>query len=344
MTRSKVVGGKFGFPITFPQKPSFPEFLTGNPALLSNARSGIKLIIDQLKPPQVWLPSYLCPTIISAIDQKISRINFFPISDSLTLVSDEFLSLLRPHDLFLFIDYFGFPFDEGIIEEVKHCGCTVLRDCSQALFFDFKNDKLSDFHLFSPRKFLGVPDGGILQMRYNHMLNLTSLLPPGDASFPFLFQALLLRREFDIYGGSRAWFDLFKKGEAFFSPGNYRMSELSEHLLHFAFNYHEIQLTRRQNFLYLLERLKHIALFSVLPESVVPLGFPIKVPDRDGLQKELFKYSIYPPIHWNIAQAVPEEFFQSHNLSQEIMTLPCDQRYDESDMEYIVNAIMELIG
>ncbi len=45
---------------------------------------------------------------------------------------------------------------------------------------------------------------------------------------------------------------------------------------------------------------------------------------------------IYPAVHWPIADVVPPEFETSHRLAGEIMTLPCDQRYDRSDMERIL--------
>ena len=48
---------------------------------------------------------------------------------------------------------------------------------------------------------------------------------------------------------------------------------------------------------------------------------------------------IYPPIHWSLSGLVPDTFVESHRLSLETMSLPCDPRYDERDMDRMIEAI-----
>ena len=67
---------------------------------------------------------------------------------------------------------------------------------------------------------------------------------------------------------------------------------------------------------------------------------PILVPDgkRDGLKRYLIKKGIYCPIHWPVGKyhRLDErtEYIYKNELS-----LVCDQRYTEEDMERIVKAI-----
>ena len=69
-------------------------------------------------------------------------------------------------------------------------------------------------------------------------------------------------------------------------------------------------------------------------EDNIPSGFPIKVKERDALQKTLAdKYRIYCPVHWRVS---------NNKLSQEILTLPCDYRYNEDHMEYILHVFKKL--
>ncbi len=341
--QQKLIGGKFGFPVSFPEVSQFPGFLQGNPILLFNARSGIKLVLDQLKPARIWLPSYLCPTIISAVDQAQVKIKFYEVDASLKVASTTFLSDLEPKDLFLCIDYFGFPFDQDLLQQVKSKECHILRDCSQALFFDWQLDSISDFHLFSPRKFLGVPDGGILQMAEKSQLPQPELCEPDVVTLSLLIKAMIFRRDFDLNGNEQRWYDLFKQGESQFKPLYSSMSDLTKVLLKDGFNYEAIMNQRRKNYLVLLENISWIALFDDLADEVVPLGFPIRIPNRDAFQKKLFASKIFPPIHWDISRVVPSEFTQSHRLSNEILTIPCDQRYDEQDMEFISTTILNVI-
>lgn len=340
----KLIGGKFGLPQLFLATPCLPTFLSGDPILLFNARSAIKLIVDQLKPRRVWLPSYLCPTILTAIDANISDIKYYPLNEHLIVISDDFLPEIQPNDLFICIDYFGFQFEQSVLEEVDQSGCKILRDCSQALFFDFQKDIISDYHVFSPRKFLGVPDGGILYTKNKGELSTNYLTPPDEQAVANLLQAVILRREFDIYGENRDWYEFFKKGESFLKPSYSSMSDLSRTLLKFGFNYETIRNQRRKNYLDLAMKLSHLALFPSLPEDVVPLGFPIVLPNRDDIRIRLYEFDIYPPIHWDISKAVPTMFIESHKLAKHIMTLPCDQRYDEEDTSFMADCLLRLVG
>jgi hypothetical protein len=113
------------------------------------------------------------------------------------------------------------------------------------------------------------------------------------------------------------------------------MSELSSLLLYNSINFQEVVSQRRENYLELLDVLYKCALFPRLPETVAPSGFPLCLRDRDAAQKMLFEHEIYPPVHWPLGNAVPQEFEESHRLSRQILTLPCDQRYGRSDMQQI---------
>jgi dTDP-4-amino-4,6-dideoxygalactose transaminase len=157
-------------------------------------------------------------------------------------------------------------------------------------------------------------------------------------------RASILRREFDLYGGARGWFDLFQKSEAEAPCGAFAMSEFSRTLLLNCFDYSEIGERRRENYRVLNDALRRFAVFPDLPAGVVPLGFPIRARDRDRLRHALFDRGIYPPIHWPIEGVVPPEFESSHRLAARILTLPCDQRYDGSDMERMARVVLEASG
>lgn len=339
--QEKIIGGKFGLPETYYFNDQTPSFLKGNPILLFNARSGIRIVIDYLKPKQIWLPSYLCPTMVDAANQGSCAIKFYPIDRKLKIPSNTFIKQIKPRDIFLFIEYFGFPFDEIILKEVKEKKALLFNDCSQSLFS--KLSEKSDFCLFSPRKFLGVPDGGILHFNQEYEMLKNSFSKPPEDLYYKLFQAVILRREFDLFNNGKDWLNLFNQGEKDFSTTPYSMSELSQILLKYAFNYSQIRISRRENFEFLASHLSSYGIFNELPDGVVPLGYPIRIVLRDTIQKLLFEKDIYPPIHWKFHGKVPFEFLESHSLSKEIMTLPCDQRYSIGDMEKIVHSLHKIL-
>lgn len=121
------------------------------------------------------------------------------------------------------------------------------------------------------------------------------------------------------------------------------MSELSQMLLEQAFDYEQIQHLRRLNYQTLSGRLSAFALYPDLPPSVIPLGFPVRLPQRDAVQRGLFQANMYPPIHWNIAGVVPPQFEQSHHLAEHILTLPCDQRYGADEMNALADTLLQWI-
>jgi dTDP-4-amino-4,6-dideoxygalactose transaminase len=341
--RKRIIGGKFGFPveIEFHEKP--PLFMQGNPVLLSNARSAIKIIIDNINPKNIWLPSFLCKAMVSAVESSNTKINFYPINENLKIISQEFISGIRTHDLFVAVDYFGFKFDRNVIKELKESGVYVLLDFCQALFADWTLNE-ADYYIYSPRKFFGVPDGGILHSSTINQLEIAELACLPKEIQHHLFSASILRRDYDKSGLGRDWYELFKNGEQTFSASNVAMSEISEFLLRYSFNSQQISQQRIANYLTLLPFLQPYALFPELPNNITPLGFPIKIKNRDEVRQSLFGMDIFPPVHWPIDGVVPEEFYESHLLSSKILTIPCDQRYTCEDMIHLAKNILKVIA
>jgi len=313
-------------------------FIFNQPSLqMINASSAIWLLARQLKPRRVWLPTYLCQSIIKAIETNKSEIAFYPIDNSLNLLSTSWMEDLDQTDLIIFIDYFGFPFDPDVVKQMQKKGIKVVRDASQALLS--KSATKTDFTVYSPRKFFGVPDGGILTSGEQGLGNVGRLNPPPKDWWLRSVHSGKLRRRFDLEGGENLWFPVFREVESNAPIGPYRMSDLSERLLRCCVDVNVTCQRRRENYHYLASHLRHIAIFPDLPDTVVPLGFPVCVQDRDKVRRHLIENNIFPPVHWELEGVVPKTYIQSHNLSKSIMTLPCDQRYETKHMQRIVEHI-----
>ncbi len=334
----QLIGGKFGLVDFSKTNNQPPPFLKDKELLLANARSGINILAALLKPQKIWMPSFLCDVMLKAV-QDID-VQFYEV-DSHLQVSGEWLNTVEKGELVVFIDYFGFPFDPSLARRIKERGSWVLEDASQALF-SFHAGRFSDFVLFSPRKFLGVPDGGILRNNIPFELSGIQIKDPPPEWWLRALDATILRREFDLYGGGRYWFQLFQETDKAGPIGPYAMSELSRTMLEHSFDYSAIIEKRIENYNILNNYLSRYALFPDLPADVVPLGYPIRVPNRDRVRQELFGHNIYPPVHWPIAEVVPHKFVESHHLAETILTLVCDQRYNPTDMERTARIVMQV--
>ena len=333
----EVVGGIFGLEEPDWARNGHPQHLDGEGMIfLVNARSGVALLVEVLRPRTVWLPSYLCQAVLDAVAGG-PRTEFYEVTAELRLGSLEWVRRVERGDLVVAIDYFGFPFESGWDEEARSRGAILLRDAGQALLSTTKS-LAADYHLYSPRKFLGVPDGGILTS--NTALD-EAHEQLGEAPVEWWLDGLaatVLRRSFDRHGGAREWFELFRRYEASAPMGRYRMSQVSRRIME-ATDYATVAERRVRNYGVLADLLGAIALFPELPAGVVPLGFPVRVPSRDRVRQALFEREIYPAVHWPVPPGVPERFSEARTLAAEALTLPCDQRYSPETMERIARLV-----
>lgn len=161
-TRARIIGGVLGLAEPLPVIGAQPPFLGERDYCLVNARSGLALLVDLMSPGQVWMPSFICEVMLRAVQNRGTRQRFYEVDHDLAMTSQDWLEDVREGDIIVLIDYFGFPADSSCAAAAKQQGAWILEDACHGLLSGIVG-QLSDFVLFSPRKFLGVPDGGILR-------------------------------------------------------------------------------------------------------------------------------------------------------------------------------------
>jgi hypothetical protein len=270
-------------------------------------------------------------------------VRFYDVNYDLAISSFERLPQVRHGDLVVLIDYFGISLDPAFAVQARERGAWVLEDARQTMLAG-QVVRFSDFLVCSPRKYLGVPDGGIRCVNYEVDFQGVHLETPPPAEWWLdAFLASLLRGECDIHGGSRPWFGLFQKTEHSSPIGPFAMSELSGVLLRSSFDYGTIARRRVENYRALVASLSNLALFPHLSDQAVRLGFPIHSKQREEVRQALFAGEVYPPVHWPVPATVPQEHDESRRLASEILTLPCDQGYDVDDMERMAQLVAKAL-
>lgn len=343
----------FGIEKVLPaEQQSLPPFLRADDMLLTNARSALWLLVRHLRPRNVWLPAFNCPDVIRAFEWA-TAIHFYDRGD-LTWANQ-----VKPDDMVLVLDEFGFPYpDLESLRQLRQQGVIVVEDACQAMLTSEIGDE-ADYVILSPRKFVGVVDGGVLRACHGRTLppnilyaqasmdssylksiyNPTFPVDPGIA-LDMYRKAAEFRAFYDREQDSENWFAVFQHAESLQPCGPYAMSKLTIGILHSVLDWSEIIRIRRENFLMLWHLMPQFAFSSHITPGVVPLGFPIVLENRDEVQQALFAERIYPPVHWHLAGHVPSEFTAAHQLSARIMTLPCDQRYDAADMQRMAEIVL----
>ena len=331
MRELPIVGGMFGsghagcgaeFALSKEPLDSIPHSVP----LFVNARSAITTLIRSLQPKHVWVPSYGCASLLSAVNAGTNRPSrFYPIDDCLRIESSQWLEQVAENDLVVFIDYFGFPCGENWIAAVQLRGGRVLEDACGAWYRLFQ-ECTADFQVTSARKFFGVTDGSVLRFRPDNEYDLPPLRSVPSEWYRLAQEALARRTSFDNGSGETNWFELYCEVEAHQPCGNFAASDDAVRAIHEGQDYASIARLRRRNFQLLMEPLAPWAVYHELPKDVVPMGFPIRVSRRATLQEWLYKRQIFPPVHWKLPESVPRDYLASWQLAECELTIPCDQR------------------
>ena len=329
----KVIGGVKGFKTGY-SACNYLGLQNSRNGFYVNARSALYALIKICKWPRIWIPSYICDTVLKCVTLSKVPFEFYPVG--LDLIS-KFDSLkFSKGDAILLVNYFGVPVEESIYEDLKTKGLCIVEDLSQGAF-SMPND-LSNFAIYSPRKFFAVPDGGVVISKAVEV-NWPYSPPKTNQRLSDGIEAIAGRSLFNMNVlHSKEWVLSSQKSEAEMDVGLCPMSLFSRVQLISFIDFEFERNCRIRNFDYLSLELKGVSLIKDRRDAV-PLAFPIVISRRDEVRKVLFNHDIYPAIHWNIEGLIPAEFVESHQLSKKIMSIPCDGNYDIQDMKRIVDVL-----
>jgi hypothetical protein len=305
-----------------------------------NARSCLLVALEAARPARVWLPSFLCPLLVDVCRVAGVDHRFYEVDEDLVAVAPSGLPL-RQDDMIVVIHYFGFPNPMAAALAAEGRVGWIVEDASHAWLTDGLG-RHGQFLITSPRKFLGVPDGGILASTLDVRSLTGDLDPPPDDWWRISLTLALSRRDFDHGADDTEWFGLRRPSADGQPIGHHRMSDLARTIISGA-DLQAIRERRRANYRYLAERLPEIAIWPQLPDEVTPVGFPVRLRERDRVRMALYEEGIHAQVQWKTAD-VHTGIPASEELSRRILTLCCDQRYSEQDMGRTVEVIRAAIA
>jgi len=301
-----------------------------------NARSAIRHVVANHRPRRVWLPAYLCPSIEMAVRGIAREVHFYRVGSRLDLEHRFLEDSVCSGDAVLTINYFGRPLSNAgrtLLAEAEDV--LWIEDCAQTL--GIGGDHFGDVRIFSPRKIVGAPDGGVLVIRRGTFQAPRLEITPNDA----FTRPCVLRANDPDGTGREAWYAAFQETEQGMAPCNLAMSDTSKKILE-RVDAESIFTRRIENYAHLLEKLGDLALFPFPPHGWVPFGFPLYAVSHKALWDHLRQHHVYAPRHWRGLPSPRETFSEEHALSNTLMTIPCDQRYDLDDMARLVQLIREV--
>ncbi|MGH6956864.1 MAG: DegT/DnrJ/EryC1/StrS family aminotransferase [Caulobacteraceae bacterium] len=306
-------------------------------AAFVNARSAFAALAAMFPRSDIWLPAFICDHL--AQPAFAGRTNFYPVLEGFEPDLERVISEAAPASLVLVVSYFGLPIgDDAWRTLARRPDLHVVEDRAQAL--GAGADCGRGWRLHSPRKLLGVADGGLLVA-----CDAACVLPGpvGAADSEALWRPPQMRAD-DLTGRRNTlWHSANQAKEAAMAVTSEPMTDLSRSILS-ATSYASLAAPRMANWLLLDSEL---GAWSALPADpkAPPLGYVLSLPPalRDRVLHALHAQRIFAAVHWPRIAAPPDLFPREAQWRRELITLPCDHRYGAEDMVRVAAAVKAIL-
>lgn len=317
----KAIGGYFELEL-----PKGKGILYPDAKKYQSARAAFYALLLKIKPACVWMPFYICDSMLAPLEKANIKIKFYSLNLDLS-IKDDFK--LKKNEYLLYVNYFGIC--EKIQEEIleKYTSDKIIFDHSQAFFQPPKNCLAT---IYSPRKFFGVPDGGLLvtNLDINEPLEI-------DTESINRASHLLKRLAGEPEDG---YLDFRNNDDSLNDFEPKKMSLFTERILN-SIDYKTAKKTRNRNFKYLSKKLEKNNILKINSKSIDgPMGYPfLRV--SNNLKKKLIESRVFIPTYWpEVISRLNSEGIEE-NLVENLKTIPCDQRNDISSIKKLVEIINE---
>ena len=297
---------------------------------------------------RLWIPIYFCQVVVASLISTGIEVLTYP--DSPRNSGGQLDNLeFRPGDVLLLVNYFGLR-DKFTLPAIDRNAIDIIEDHTHDPWSHWAWNSDADWCVASLRKTLPIPDGGVLWSPAGHQLPpAASVTPEHRLAALDKFAAMVLKslylgntpvKKEDFRSLAIAGEESYDQGEA---SGIY---EWVAGLLS-TFPVEAWREQRRLNYqtmsacladLPWVEVLQPVnSLFATPFSAVLVCDSPAR---QSRLRERLISANIYPAILWPLNEAVIAGIPPEHlDLSRQMLSIHCDMRYTQSDMEYVASLI-----
>ena len=319
---------------------------------LQSGRDALKVIAREYQPTIALLPALSCDSMTLPFTLHGHEVRYYRLKNDYS-IDFEHLNTLIPDNqdkvLFLYMDYFGRKAANA------HQLQTLKKDYPSLVFIEDKTHVflnsgpsrfMADYTVVSLRKWLSVPDGGIVWCRGN--LHHDDFLDSTEFSERRL-EAQCMRNRY-LQTNERELKPVFRQIFSTVSnimdtnPEPCRMSDYSYNLICDT-DWETIAQIRQKNSSYLIssfDKCDKIKLLQPQP-GISDLYVPILIENRDAIQRQLSQQGIYTTLIWPLSESQKKICPVSKMTEQKMLAVPCDQRYDLEDMRFIADNIVRTV-
>lgn len=298
-------------------------------------------ILENYSIKKAYVPSYCCVSMLQSFIDRGLKIEFYEVG----FENGRFTYKLPRADsnsVVLIMSYFGLRTDEAhdAIKQFHDRGAIIIEDVTHSLLRQIPASDFSDYLVASLRKWFAVPTGGWAGKRKGSI----AIKPTMNSNHAVDDKVAAMYEKYDYLTGKIDSKENFLLANAKFENDLIhidRMLKLDDTSLSILqrIDVNSAITSRRKNVKILMEGLSEMDDVITVPDVDLdvdtPLFLPIflKTKDRDDLRKYLIDRGIYCPVHW------PEVMGASVGPRANELSLICDQRYSEGDMQAMIDTI-----
>lgn len=289
---------------------------------LNTGRNCLEYILRARKYNKVYIPYYTCEVILEPLKKLNVTYAFYNIALNLEITDD---IQLKSNEALLYTNYFGLK--QRYIENlVTQYGKQLIIDNTQA-FYAKPIQGIDTF--YTCRKFFGVADGAYL---YIDKLLVEDF--EKDESYDRMTHLL---KRIDL-SAEEGFADFRKVDDGLDNQPIRKMSKLTQRIMQ-SIDYEVVAKKRKMNFLMLHEILgEENSLVLSFEDDEVPMVYPFLAPIK-GLREKLIENQVFVARYWpNVLEWTAKDDIEGH-LANQMLPLPIDQRYDEIDINRIIQIV-----
>jgi hypothetical protein len=266
------------------------------------------------------MPNYICDSMLAPLREVGVQILGYSIDATFDIAQP---IELEQGDWFYYVNYFGTC--AANVDRIlsRYPADRVVLDFCQA-FFEPPRECLAV--IYSPRKFFGVPDGGLL-------LSQLPVAAPSQVDADSVGRARYLLAR--LGGSAESGYAAYQESEQSLTEMEPRgMSQLTGRILD-SVDRNRTKAIRNENFALLHEFLGARNQLAIdIARTDGPLSYPFFI-DAPGLRARLIGERVFVPTYWpDTLERVTEDSCEAAFV-RKLIPLPCDQRYGAREMKKI---------
>lgn len=317
---------------------------------LRSGRDALKIVAREYEPTIVLLPALSCDSMVVPFELYGHSVKYYKLNQDYS-INTEYLykkiSDINESILFLYMDYFGNQtISDKMLFQMKeeHPNVVFVEDRTHTLLSEKKRMFEPEYTVASLRKWLDIPDGGLLWTK----VNVKNVALTNDLEFSVRrLNAQCMRYKFLETGN----LELKKKFRGIFSTVSDLIDQEKQPGRMSAYSYEKanqydlkgIADKRRTNAEVLIKMLKKSGFNLIQSEAgTSDVYVSILVEKRNELQRGLAAEGIFCTVIWPLNEEQKNCCKTAQYTEEHMLSIYCDQRYTEADMKYIASEIERL--